>query len=348
MNSIEVPYLTELITKNSHPLLGVIAWKLEEDLKNFWKDTGQSLLPISPDTAKPIWTEYDKTFGHRPDYQLWRIKIKPNFSRGRGQKFRPVDTEISLTWPDWYTHANMALTSSDPVIVWGSLSILPAIIHHEIHVDRASWHLSLWEPVELAEKRIKDLDILAVCPAYCGATAINLLYKIEHLRFEMQHEVLPVEQTTQYILDIERYIKCVDPSWVSGERIRFEFLENEDQCMARLRPYHPLHTQQLMTTAIQKIWYIITRSVKDINPITEVLLEKAKLFAKTAWLQAHWQRFQELDYQRKRGYVGTYKSINKLGSLYRTEANLLQIAALAALNAGDYLLKVSPVPYVSN
>jgi hypothetical protein len=192
MNSIQVPYLTELITKNSHPLLGVIAWTLEKDLENFW--IGQ-FETISSDATKSIWTEYHKIFASRPDFRVWCIKINPYFSKARGWKFRRVSTEISLTWSNWYTDAHAVLTSSnDLVVTWGILSILPEIIHDEIRLDKSGWHSHLLKLINLAKKRLRDLDTLSTSPANCGAVAIIFLNKIEHLWYHLTGRDLSDEE----------------------------------------------------------------------------------------------------------------------------------------------------------
>jgi hypothetical protein len=82
---------------------------------------------------------------------------------------------------------------------------------------------------------------------------------------------------------------------------------------------------------------IIGRTVKDINPTTNFLLHKAQRFARTTWLQARWQRFDEVEYQKAGGYANTNKAKKHLAELYRNEARFLGMAALAALDAGDYL-----------
>lgn len=281
-----------------------------------------------------VYEDADAVFGHRLDYRLWRTATRPYFSY-KNVLLSGITTGLSESWGAWREIAAAALTSPDPLVVWGLVAIAPAIMHaalanHDIQTGPAVLRLA-----DQLEMRLRDLEPLAACPASCGIAAVYFLRQRQHLRFRCDTP-LDVSDCDELFKQIREWLRFVDPNWEPGLKLDMKEVSREGD-LDRLRPAHPANEFTLLVRMLATLRPIISNKIHALDARAERLLGDAYRFSLTAWLTARSRRIQERQFQAARGQLNTVKGRLLIQRAFEVEfACHLQVSA-AARDAGEYL-----------
>ncbi len=227
-----------------------------------------------------IAEQYDKAFGAkrngvitRPDYALWRREFG-----------RENPTTISVAFPSTEDLLRAGLFANEFAVVWGALSLANALAtstrgeqlcvdgNHEslaVDLERAAFH-----------QRLAPLK-----NAYAGCALHRLLTlgAVEKNRFKSQPNARSsTAHMLDYLDDIERLIREIDPDWLPGRAVSFDRLNGERQ----------IGTLKVFDLKVRFDSFLFTvrgavRSALDANeignPSAQQLLSRAAQFAFSSW-----------------------------------------------------------------
>jgi hypothetical protein len=252
------------------PTLGEISRALKSDLWKARHDLRRA----------EIAAQYDEVFGiqrsgivARPDYSLWRREF--------GRKY---PTEISNSFPATEILLRAGLSSHEPVVVWGILSMAHGLGTSErgdqLRVDGS--HEALAHEIEQAVSH-RRLAPLSNAYAGCALHRLLALGAIDKIRFEANPTgTIPLHQLTDYLNTVERLIGEIDSSWWPGRSVSLEALEGE-------RPIGTLGIFDLKLRIDETLFRVRgcvrhelrTQSLAD--PQAQALIVRAMQFAFSSW-----------------------------------------------------------------
>lgn len=276
---------------------------------------------------KEIILEYDKLFGMRADYRLWRTAI-----------FTRPETPISRELADPWRHLGDGLISPDPIIKWGCASIIAGVL---TGYRSAVYDEERLRPlVDEWERTLRTLPPLDGAHAGCAAIRAMLRDAMQHFRWDHHDDSMTLEEAEEYLTDLKRNLEQFDRSWRPGRTLSSRYVDRaKDTVENRLvLPFRHVDTLiRLVKVMYRARGVVLSALQRRENPAldarTERLLHYTAVMALSAWRTSRSVRAGELRWRTTHKPFVTNVDLNVFT---RNDMTALQRASEAARDAGWY------------
>lgn len=251
---------TPLERLNPKATLGTIADALDKEQSALSKDNERE--PYWP----KLWQRYDAAFGHRPDYRLWRLRLK--------LLMLPPDAS---TWgkPAELVLAALQQTESSN-IQWSAIAVVAYLIDHAGNRDREETNSLLTAEVIA---RVATLEPVRGGELKCGVIRERILTATST---PSSHEDLLLA-AAEPLDSAERFLEVLDADWRQGQP-RLEFGNRN------VAPFHDAELQGFIASILDKK---LKEHFLQVNKIAETgaafsdeieaILSRAEIVARFAW-----------------------------------------------------------------
>lgn len=319
---------------DAHSPLGAIVWHLEKELSRY-----RTLPTTAEDRAiRAIYQEFDKRFGNRPDYKLWRTSVLPHFASSKPWLYT---AETPFLRADQHSVAEFGVLcaeSNDGTVLWSAIGLAASIIRdHQKRGIILNHSGPLWAFADRLYGRLRyELDPLPNCPASCGLAAAFFIIAYQNLHHNNGRS-LKQSECDDFFRFFEHWLNLVDPVWQPGRKLSLAAVEKERSGRHRLRPGHDAYEYSSLANALGVLRPILGMAITEFDEQAEGLLYKAYQYSLTAWLTARSRRIDQMRHERQLRELDKSRAKRNRRTAFLKELECHWNAGNAARDAAEYL-----------
>lgn len=323
--------------------VGKIAWDIDLDFKRLMIDLNRdgAREELKESKIQELVLKFDKIYGHRLDYRMWRVGVPPYFGRYQNPNYprRTVETDISMTWARFEDLVEEAINSNELLNIWTLISLIPEF-HDECknkYGDKSFWPDFVWKLDERLFELVCKIDPLEDCRASCGLAAFYFIIQYQH-NLISNGKAFDIKFAEELVTQIERWLLEIDVNFKPGFKLQTEGLRTESESDFRLRAIHSASEHTKLVIHLGLIRPFISHITTDISdPELRNRLRLAYLYQRTTWLTARSRRIDEENYRAKNPTSSARTTHRQTDHKLIKEAMFLLDCSAAAFDAGEYL-----------
>jgi hypothetical protein len=312
------------------PLIGQIVRDLTRSLPK--QATGTASAP----DRNLVYADFDRRFGGRADYRLWRCAVVPRHAR-RGNLSLDSHTPLSAIWADWHVQARLGAEAADPEVFWSTIALAPELIQAIVErKQELEFQRLLKIAVHLHERLTSEIEPLASCSASCGIAAAIFTMQYFLLRQHTPQGVTPIE-VEQCLEELRRWFKHADPNWDPPRKVNTAQVQRERKGESRLRPNQDIYEFDALTRTLSAVPSFVWKNMPILDSRSIVLRRTSCGFAYSAWRTMRSRRIWETEFQRKNGLTSTRQSKQARRAAFLREFESVRSLSTALRDAENYL-----------